>query len=122
MRGRISKFSEIKNLFEAGEFKYFFQEPNIDQNMLVWKGLKDDPDGLKKTKEYLAEVRKILENVNEWNIENIKSAISPYAVEKGNGNVLWPMRVALSGKEKSPDPFELAEILGKEITLQRLSL
>ncbi|NQV92976.1 glutamate--tRNA ligase, partial [Candidatus Kaiserbacteria bacterium] len=43
-----------------------------------------------------------------------------YAEEVGKGSVLWPMRVALSGKEKSPDPFTLAEIFGKEETINRL--
>ena len=37
-----------------------------------------------------------------------------------NGEVLWPMRVALTGLEKSPTPFEIAEILGQEKTLERL--
>jgi glutamyl/glutaminyl-tRNA synthetase len=35
--------------------------------------------------------------------------------------VLWPFRVALSGKEKSPDPFTLAEMLGRETVLKRLT-
>mgnify|MGYP003476064464 CR=1 FL=1 len=39
----------------------------------------------------------------------------------GKGNILWPMRYALSGKEKSPDPFIISEILGKEETLKRLN-
>jgi hypothetical protein len=34
--------------------------------------------------------------------------------------VLWPLRVALSGREKSPDPFILAAILGRDETLERL--
>ncbi len=42
------------------------------------------------------------------------------AEEKGKGNVLWPLRVTLSGKEKSPDPFTLLSILGKEISLERI--
>ena len=42
------------------------------------------------------------------------------AEEKGKGNILWPMRFALSGKDKSPDPFVIAEILGKEETVKRL--
>ncbi|MDP2930584.1 MAG: glutamate--tRNA ligase, partial [bacterium] len=36
------------------------------------------------------------------------------------GRLLWPLRVALSGREKSPGPFEIAEILGKEKTLKRI--
>jgi glutamyl-tRNA synthetase len=45
------------------------------------------------------------------------------AAEKFNsdrGKLLWPLRVALSGKEKSPPLFEIAEILGKEEALKRI--
>jgi len=35
--------------------------------------------------------------------------------------VLWPLRVALSGKEKSPGPFEILEVLGKEEALTRIT-
>ncbi len=37
-----------------------------------------------------------------------------------NGSTLWPMRVALSGLEKSPGPFQLAWVLGKDETLERI--
>lgn len=40
---------------------------------------------------------------------------------KGNGEVLWPLRFALSGQPKSPSPFELAEVLGKGKTMERLA-
>lgn len=36
------------------------------------------------------------------------------------GWLLWPLRVALSGKKASAGPFEIAEVLGKEKTLQRI--
>jgi len=36
------------------------------------------------------------------------------------GKMLWPLRVALTGREKSPGPFEIAEILEKEETLARI--
>ena len=36
------------------------------------------------------------------------------------GPLLWPFRVALSGREASPGPFEIAEILGKNETLRRV--
>jgi glutamyl-tRNA synthetase len=52
----------------------------------------------------------------------LESRIKEY-IEKGNlqtGNVLWPMRVALSGSEQSASPFEIAWVLGKEETLLRL--
>ena len=59
----------------------------------------------------------IIQNCNR----NIKKAIWSYAEEKGKGSVLWPMRYALSGRDKSPDPFQLAEVLGKEETISRLN-
>jgi len=34
--------------------------------------------------------------------------------------LLWPLRVALTGKKTSAGPFEIAEILGKEKTLKRI--
>ncbi len=39
----------------------------------------------------------------------------------GRGDVLWPMRVALTGREHSPGPFEVAEVIGKEETIRRLT-
>ncbi|MCD6528244.1 hypothetical protein J7K44_01235, partial [bacterium] len=36
------------------------------------------------------------------------------------GYLLWPFRVALSGKKASAGPFEIAEVLGKEKTIKRL--
>ena len=43
-----------------------------------------------------------------------------FAEEKGKGSVLWPLRFALSGKEKSPDPFTLLDILGIEESKNRI--
>ncbi|MDB5188551.1 MAG: glutamyl-tRNA synthetase, glutamyl-tRNA synthetase [Candidatus Nomurabacteria bacterium] len=120
LRDRIEKFSDISELFAVGEFDYFFNNPTIDEKMLVWKTLKDDPEGLQKTKIYLKHAGELLESLTDWNYENVKNTLTPYAEQEGKGNVLWPLRVALSGKEKSPDPFELAGILGKEITLARI--
>jgi glutamyl-tRNA synthetase len=38
----------------------------------------------------------------------------------GRGDVLWPMRVALTGREHSPGPFEVAAVVGKSATAARL--
>ncbi|MFA4954681.1 MAG: glutamate--tRNA ligase [Patescibacteria group bacterium] len=52
----------------------------------------------------------------------IESAIKQLIADQtwGNGDTLWPVRVALSGLEKSPGPFELIETYGKEYSLKRL--
>ena len=64
----------------------------------------------------------LLEEIDDvfFTPETIKTAIWDYATEAGRGSVLWPMRYALSGRDKSPDPFILSSILGKEATIRRI--
>lgn len=128
LRERMTKFSDMQLFFgradgsAVGEFDYFFKAPVVDEKMLVWKDLREDADGLAKTKGFLSDVAGLLEAVPEesWSAESVKAALWSYAEEKGRGLVLWPLRVSLSGREKSPDPFELAGILGKAETLKRI--
>lgn len=121
IRERMVKFSDMLSFFgradgsSVGEFDYFFVRPKVDENILPWKD-----STLEKAHEYLREIKSRLESVETWDYENIKNAVWDYAEREGRGSVLWPMRVALSGREKSPDPFEIASILGKEETISRL--
>lgn len=120
---RLAKGTDLTDMHEAGELTYFFAPQTYDTNELVWKTLKDTPEGKQTTKAHLEKVVGLVSNIEEmtYTRETIKSAIWPYAEETGNrGSVLWPMRYALSGRDKSPDPFMLAELLGKEETLTRL--
>ena len=86
---------------------------------MLWK---KEPD-LEKTKKHLEEIIKLLSGLSEseFNSDKIKEAVWNYAEKEGRGNVLWPMRAALTGLEKSPDPFAVAGVLGKEKTIQRLN-
>lgn len=117
IRDRINSFSEITTLFEQGEFSYFFEAPVVVEEKLVWKN-----DSLENAKKHLSSAHELLAIVSEdnWTYDFLKQVVMVYADEQGRGNVLWPLRVALSGKEKSPDPFELAFLLGKEETLSRI--
>ncbi len=114
---RIDKWSDINNLIEEGELQYFFDKPSYSIDKLIWKeSNKED------TKKYLLKISELLNNSNNFsNIEDIKNIIFDYATEQGRGSVLWPLRFALSGKEKSPDPFTLIYILGKEESLDRVA-
>ena len=56
----------------------------------------------------------------QWNEKAIQETVWSYAEEQGKSSVLWPLRVALSGKEKSPGPFLIAEAIGKKQTLARI--
>ena len=58
---------------------------------------------------------------NEWTKENLEKILMPEAEKvKDRGRLLWPLRVALTGKKASAGPFEVAEVLGKEKTLDRI--
>ena len=71
----------------------------------------------------LNSVLPVLENVNEWTNENLFETLKNIAVanEMKNGQILYPVRIALSGKETTPGgATELAFILGKTETLERI--
>jgi len=114
-KDRISKLSDISDIKEG--IGYFFEEPVYNSALLIWKDSNKE-----KTKIHLEQIVKILCDIPENNFikDNIKNAVWDYAEKQGRGNVLWPFRVALSGLDKSPDPFTLADILGKIKTINRL--
>ena len=114
---RINKFSDIKKIKEE-ELSFFFNEPEYAKELLLWK---KEPS-FEKTKKHLEEVVKLLSGLNEgeFSPDEIKEAVWNYAEKEGRGNVLWPMRVVLTGLDKSPDPFAVAGVLGKEKTIKRL--
>ena len=115
---RINTFGDVKKMAEEGELDYYFKKPEYEAEDLLWKTETD----LNVVAEHLQIVSDSLEKIsdNKFNREGIKNVIWKYAEEKGKGSVLWPMRYALSGRNKSPDPFQLAEVLGKEETISRL--
>ena len=112
---RISYFGEVKTLFESGEMDCFVHEPTYAKEILIPK-----KGSAEITKEHLGALRGMLEPLSVWDKESIKNAVWDYATQRGRGEVLWPMRVALSGREQSPDPFTIAGVVGKEKTLARL--
>jgi glutamyl-tRNA synthetase len=115
-RERVSVWSDISKMHKEGELSYYINEPTLNADNLIWK--KSDKQ---KTILALEEIIKRLEENKNWDSpEEIKNVIWDFAEKEGRGDVLWPMRYALSGKEKSPDPFFIAYILDKEITLKRL--
>ena len=120
-RERIVKGSDLSTMDEAGELGYFFQEPTINPTILIWKGLVDDVEKQSKTKQYLNNIVNILEKYDgEVVKEKVKEIVFPYAENNGKGEVLWPLRVSLSGREKSPDPFTLVEVLGLSESIKRI--
>ncbi len=95
--------------------------PEYDVSLYENKKMKTNPEIAAKA---LQIVLPILENVTDWTNENLFNTLKETAVanEMKNGQILYPVRIALSGKETTPGgATELAHILGKNETLQRIT-
>ena len=115
---RISAYGELASI-EKQEFRFFIRRPEITKELLekiIWK----DKD-LHEAKMHLVAVKAILVSTDFSSVFLIKDAIMPYAEEQGKGNVLWPLRMTLSGQEKSVDPFTICYILGKDEIFTRIN-
>lgn len=110
---RIETLGDIDELIEAQELDYFFSEPTIEKEKISWKNI-----DAAETAENLEKVLEILNS--EEDTDKINSEIMSLAERVGKGNVLWPLRYALSGKEKSPDPFTLLSILDRVEAKKRI--
>ena len=112
-KGRIHKLCDIKETAQI-----YFETPKIDPLIIPSPKNRDK----KTTKEHLQKTLILFQNLESeiFSREEAKEVIWPYAEEKGREEVLWPLRVALTGREKSPDPFTVSFVLGKEETLKRI--
>lgn len=119
---RINYYGELKAMHESGELDYYLNAPVFDGSTeekkaekIIWK--KSDKE---KAKENLLEVKDILNKSEDFDFEDLWKEIYTLAELKGKGDVLWPLRYALSGKEKSPDPKTLLTILGIKESVKRI--
>ncbi|MBI2053382.1 MAG: glutamate--tRNA ligase [Candidatus Sungbacteria bacterium] len=108
---RLKKLSEI-----AERVSYFFHTPDYDPELLRWKQMTPDATkaGLKRSEELLA---KLAESVSRAELEG---AFLDTIGAGDKGSILWPLRVALTGRKASPGPFEVMEILGVKESLARV--
>lgn len=100
---------------------YMAGEPELQIEDICWK---------KETKENtLTHLQHLSALMDEREGEDLYAAIMSYADSGkarppeqafGRGNVLWPLRYALTGAKASPDPMTMLEILGKEKSLKRV--
>jgi glutamyl-tRNA synthetase len=115
---RISKWGDVKEMAAKGELDFFFKQPEYNKEKLIYKNV-----SLEKILENLKTAIVSLKDLdeNDFTQENIKNALMSIADKlESRGELLHPVRYALSGLDKSPDPFIIASILGKNETLSRL--
>ena len=112
----------LKKLSEIGELTEFFFIDKLEYNtdLLVWKKMdeKDVKNNLQAVYEQLDKIPK-----ENWTNDSVEDALISYIQAKQGkvGNYLWPMRAALTGRKASPGPFDVAEVLGKEESLNRIN-
>jgi glutamyl-tRNA synthetase len=111
---RLRKFSEIGELVD-----FMFIKPRYEVDLLKWKQFTNA--------EIQANLKELVEAMThipseDWTKQSLEDALMSHIQAKGktNGEYLWPMRVALSGRKASPGPFEIAEALGLAKTVERI--
>jgi len=104
----ISDIVENTKLFFTDDLQY-------DRELLIWK--KSDLAGAKKSLELFFDFL-----TGNWDEDSLENTVLAFIKESNltNGEVLWPLRVALSGQNSSPGPFEIMSVLKKEKTLARI--
>mgnify|MGYP002626043659 CR=1 FL=1 len=117
MKTRIEVFPDIPEKID-----FFDCLPEYDTAMYTHKKMKTDSEN---SLEVLKEILPILEALEDYSFDVLHDRIMKYISEKGvkNGVVLWPLRIAVSGKQNTPGgAFEILEILGKEESLRRIRI
>ena len=118
LRERVHVFGEVAE--EPDELTYFFTDPTYAKEDMLFKGKGE----FETAHKHLGHIQTLLNDADPtlWNgPESLKECIWDYATEQGRGDVLWPLRMALSGRDKSPDPFSLLYIFGPEESAKRIS-
>ncbi len=94
--------------------------PSYTSDLYNNKKMKTSPDVARET---LPACREVLAGIDEWTHDVLHEKLMelPAKLGRKNGQVLFPLRVAISGKPSTPGgAIEIAEILGKEETLRRI--
>ena len=110
--------SRLKTLADFEKISdFYFNLPNYKASLLIF-----NKSSLEKTRKGLEAIQEELSNKKWGSIKDFEKILAEVVNKKQliNADVYWPVRVALSGKDKSPSPAELLWVLGKDESLSRL--
>ena len=114
--------SRVSFIKDSAELVNFIDKlPDYDIELYTHKKMKTNPEIASQT---LALAIETLTSLEDWGHSAINEAITKKAEESNfsKGQILWPIRTALSGKPTTPcGATEIAELLGKEESLRRLA-
>lgn len=112
---RIEVLPDIPALID-----FFEAVPEYDVSMYTHKKMKTNPE---ISLEVLEKILPVLEKQEDYSNDALYELLCGFAKENGykNGQILWPIRTALSGKQMTPaGATEILEVLGKEESLKRI--
>ncbi len=115
VKTRIEIFPDIPALID-----FFEAVPDYEVSMYRHKKMKTTEES---SLAVLKETLPLLEAQEDYSNDALYAMLSAYAAEKGykNGQVMWPLRIALSGKQMTPcGATEILEVLGKEESARRI--
>ncbi len=116
VQSRISKLSEIPDMID-----FFAKTAQYDVELFANKKSKTT---VESSKEILIEIKPKLEKIVDWNYDSLHDLLINFAKDKNlkNGAVMWPVRIAISGKAMTPGgAIEILEILGKDESINRIN-
>lgn len=115
--------TRIETLCDIGNLIDFFEElPEYDVEMFTHKKMKTTTESSLKV---LTDLLPSFEALDDYSESSIEKVIMTYIQEQGikNGQGLWPVRTAVSGKQSTPGgAYEIMNIIGKEESLRRITI
>ena len=115
LQSRTEVFKDIPDMID-----FLAAMPEFDVELYTHKKMKTNPD---VARDALAKMRPVLESIADWSEINLHDALMAAIEALGmkNGQVLWPLRIAISGRAQTPGgAVEIAYLLGREETMARL--
>lgn len=125
---RLKKLSELPE-----KTAYFFKKPKYNKELLRWKDMSDEEiaESLERSQKIILRLLSKQSIKRDDSGRSQEDTLSRKEIEKAflgeigegdKGKILWPLRVALTGKKASPGPFEIMEILGIKESKKRIQV
>lgn len=120
LQERAHTFSDATKLI-VNEFSFLFNDNTINNDSKILTEKENSGKDGSTTRIYLTELLKQIETFPEiQSSKTIRDVLMPYADREGRAAILWPLRYALSGMSRSPDPFTIISIIGKREAIKRI--
>jgi glutamyl/glutaminyl-tRNA synthetase len=114
IKDRLKTLADVEKLIT-----FFYRRPDYPAALLIAR-----QSDKQRTQKALKVAEQTLKGIDQYTIDATEVALRKAARDAGlkDGELLWAVRVALSGSEASPGVFELLEVFGKKESLERISI